>query len=233
MQMVHQVTVRQEIIDRVLARRGRHHLYDSLDPTETAFVVIDMQNMFCEPGAPAEVLAARGICDPINRLCEELREMGGLVIWITSATMSANGKSDWEHFIRNFVAEDIQERTIEALKPGGHGEQIWQDLDVRDTDLVVRKNRYSCLTPGSSMLQSVLSSHGIRNVLIGGTKTNICCESTTRDAMMLDYNVVMVEDCNAALSDEEHRSALENVIQQFGDVMTVDEVTAVLRNRHN
>ncbi len=231
--MVHQVTVRQEIIDRVLARRGRHHLYDSLDPTETAFVVIDMQNMFCEPGAPAEVLAARGICDPINRLCEELREMGGLVIWITSATMSANGKSDWEHFIRNFVAEDIQERTIEALKPGGHGEQIWQDLDVRDTDLVVRKNRYSCLTPGSSMLQSVLSSHGIRNVLIGGTKTNICCESTTRDAMMLDYNVVMVEDCNAALSDEEHRSALENVIQQFGDVMTVDEVTAVLRNRHN
>lgn len=231
--MVHQVTVRQEIIDRVLARRGRHHLYDSLDPTETAFLVIDMQNMFCEPGAPAEVIAARGICDPINRLCEELREMGGLVIWITSATVSANGKSDWEHFIRNFVAEDIQERTIEALKPGGHGEQIWQDLDVRDTDLVVRKNRYSCLTPGSSMLQSVLSSHGIRNVLIGGTKTNICCESTTRDAMMLDYNVVMVEDCNAALSDEEHRSALENVIQQFGDVMTVDEVTAVLRNRHN
>ena len=195
--------------------------------------MIDMQNMFCEPGAPAEVIAARGICDPINRLCEELREMGGLVIWITSATVSANGKSDWEHFIRNFVAEDIQERTIEALKPGGHGEQIWQDLDVRDTDLVVRKNRYSCLTPGSSMLQSVLSSHGIRNVLIGGTKTNICCESTTRDAMMLDYNVVMVEDCNAALSDEEHRSALENVIQQFGDVMTVDEVTAVLRNRHN
>ena len=68
-------------------------------------------------------------------------------------------------------------------------------------------------------------------MLIGGTKTNICCESTGRDAMMLDYNVVMVEDCNAALSDDEHRSALENVIQQFGDVMTVDEVTAVLRNR--
>ena len=231
--MVHQVTVRQEIIDRILARRGRHHLYESLNPAETAFVVIDMQNMFCEPGAPAEVPASRGICEPINRLCDELREMGGLVIWITSATMSANGKSDWEHFIRNFVAEEIQERTIEALKPGGHGEQIWQDLDVRDTDLVVRKNRYSCLTPGSSMLQSVLSSHGIRNVLIGGTKTNICCESTSRDAMMLDYNVVMVEDCNAALSDEEHRSALENVIQQFGDVMTVDEVTAVLRNRQN
>jgi ureidoacrylate peracid hydrolase len=230
---LHKVTIRQEIIDRVLARRGRHHLFDTLDPTETAFVVIDMQNMFCEPGAPAEVPESRGICEPINRLCSELRELGGLVIWITSATVSANGKSDWEHFIRNFVAEDIQEKTIEALKPDGPGEQIWHELGVEDGDLRVRKNRYSALTPGSSMLQSLLSSHRIRNVLIGGTKTNICCESTSRDAMMLDYNVVMVEDCNAALSDDEHRSALENVIQQFGDVMTVDEVVAVLRNRRN
>ena len=231
--MVHPVTVRQEIIDRVLARRGRHHLYDALDPSETAFIVIDMQNMFCEPGAPAEVPASRGICEPINRLCQELRDLGGLVIWVTSATTSANGKSDWEHFIRNFVAEDIQERTIEALQPGGDGEQGWQELVVEDDDLVIRKNRYSALTPGSSMLQSILSSHRIRNVLIGGTKTNICCESTTRDAMMLDYNVVMVEDCNAALSDEEHRAALENFIQQFGDVMTVDEIVAVLKNRRN
>ena len=230
---MHKATVRQEIVDRVLARRGRHHLFDTLDPAKTAFVVIDMQNLFCEPGAPAEVPESRGICEPINRLCAELRELGGLVVWITSATTYANGKSDWEHFIRNFVAEDVQARTIEALKPGGNGEQIWHELDVRDGDLRVRKNRYSALTPGSSMLQSLLSSHGIRNVLIGGTKTNICCESTSRDAMMLDYNVVMVEDCNAALSDEEHRSALENVIQQFGDVMTADEAIAVLKNRPN
>tara|TARA_R110000787_G_scaffold233754_2_gene340645 strand:+ start:441 stop:1133 length:693 start_codon:yes stop_codon:yes gene_type:complete len=230
---MHRVTIRQEIIDRVLARRGRHHLYDSLDPATTAFVVIDMQNMFCSPGAPAEVPASRGICEPINRLAAELRALGGLVIWITSATTYANGKSDWEHFIRTFVAEEIQQRTIEALRPNGPGEEIWHELEVNEGDLHVRKNRYSALTPGSSMLQSVLSSHGIKTVLIGGTKTNICCESTSRDAMQLDYNVVMVEDCNAALSDDEHRSALENVIQQFGDVMTADEVAAVLKNRPN
>lgn len=228
--MVHRVTVRQKITDRVIARRGRYHLYETLDPSETAFLVIDMQNMFCEPGAPAEVPASREICELINKLGADLRDLGGLVVWITSATTSANGKSDWENFIRNFVSQEVQERTIEALKPGGHGEQIWQDLQVRDRDLVVRKNRYSALTPGSSTLQSILSSHGILNVLIGGTKTNICCESTARDAMMLDYNVVMVEDCNAALSEEEHRSALENVIQQFGDVMTAEDVTTILRN---
>lgn len=230
---MHQVTVRQEIIDRVLARRGRHHLFDTLDPKQTAFVVIDMQNMFCAPGSPAEVATSRGICAAINRLAQELRELGGLVIWVTSATVSHNGKSDWEHFIRNFVAEDIQQRTIEALKPDSPGEQIWKDLKVEEGDLHVRKNRYSALTPGSSMLQSMLSSMGIRNVLIGGTKTNICCESAARDAMQLDYNVVMVEDCNAALSDEEHRAALENVIQQFGDVMTADETISLLKNRKN
>ena len=230
---MHRLSVRPEIVDRVLARRGRYHLHESLDPARTAFVVIDMQNLFCEPGAPAEVPESRNICSNINKLCGDLRKMGSLIVWVTSATAYANGKSDWQSFIRNFVAADVQQRAIEALRPDGPGGRIWHELDVQEGDLHVRKNRYSCLTPGSSMLQSILSSHGIRNLLIGGTKTNICCESTARDAMMLDYNVVMVEDCNAALSDEEHRSALENVIQQFGDVMTGDEVVAVLGNRPN
>ena len=105
---MHHVTVRQEIIDRVLARRGRHHLFDALDPARTAIVVIDMQNMFCEPGAPAEVPASRGICDNINRLCTEMRQMGALVIWITSATTFANGRSDWEMFLNNFVSEEVR-----------------------------------------------------------------------------------------------------------------------------
>ena len=177
--------------------------------------------------------ASRGICDNIDRLAEEVRALGGLVIWVTSASTFANGKSDWESFIRNFVAEEVQERTIEAMKPGGHGEQIWRELEPDERDLFVRKNRYSALTPGASMLQTVLASHRIRNVLIGGTKTNICCESTARDAMQLDYRVVMVEDCNAALSDDEHRAALENMIQQFGDVMTTDEAIAALGKRRN
>ena len=136
-------------------------------------------------------------------------------------------------FLGNFVTDDVRRDGQEYLSPGGEGEQIWQDLRPHESDLHIRKNRYSALTPGASMLQSALSSHGIENLLIAGTKTNICCESTARDAMQLDHQVVMVEDCCAALSDEEHRSALENVIQQFGDVMTADEVVSVLKNRPN
>ena len=56
----------------------------------------------------------------------------------------------------------------------------------------------------------------------------MCCECTARDAMMLDYKVVLLSDCTAALSDDEQRATLENVIQQFGDVLTAEEALAVL-----
>lgn len=106
---------------------------------------------------------------------------------------------------------------------------VWTGLTTASTDLTLLKNRYSALIPGSSQLERTLRGMGIDTILIAGTKTNVCCESTARDAMMLDFKVVMVEDCCAALSDDEHRGALENIIQQFGDVMTADEVLARLR----
>ena len=64
---------------------------------------------------------------------------------------------------------------------------------------------------------------------IGGTKTNVCCEATGRDAMMMDFNTVMVSDCLAALSDEEHRASLETFIQQFGDVYNHKETIEIVR----
>jgi ureidoacrylate peracid hydrolase len=125
----------------------------------------------------------------------------------------------------------VRERTLQSLAPGG--QNVWSGLTVDPADTTVIKNRYSALIPGSSSLERLLRSLEIDTVLIAGTKTNICCEATARDAMMLDFKVVMVSDCCAALSDDEHRSALENVIQQFGDVMTGDEVLERLRRRTN
>jgi nitrite reductase/ring-hydroxylating ferredoxin subunit len=58
---MHDTEIRQKIVDRVLARRGRYHLFDSLDPAETALVVIDMQGTFVAPDSPAEVPSSRGI----------------------------------------------------------------------------------------------------------------------------------------------------------------------------
>jgi ureidoacrylate peracid hydrolase len=228
---MHKITIRQEIIDRVLARRGRYHWFEELDPRRTALVVVDMQEVFCAPGAPAEVPASRGIVEPINRLTGELRKLGVPVIWALHANSQAAGRSDWELFFTYIVADKVREKTLELLSPGH--QQVWSGLDVAPTDTTIIKNRYSALIAGSSGLERLLRSLDIDTVLIAGTKTNVCCEATARDAMMLDFKVVMVSDCCAALSDEEHRSALENIIQQFGDVMTGEEVVDRLRRRSN
>jgi len=77
-------------------------------------------------------------------------------------------------------------------------------------------------------LADVLGSRGVDTVLITGTVTNVCCESTARDAMMLNFKTVMVSDGNAALTDEDHKAALCAFYLTFGDVMTTDAVIASL-----
>jgi ureidoacrylate peracid hydrolase len=228
---MHNVKVRQEIVDRVLTRRGRYHWFDRLDPRRTALIVIDMQETFCAPGAPGEVPASRGIVTPINRLANELRMMKVPIIWVLHANTYADGRSDWELFFNHVVADAVRDRTLESLVPGR--QEIWSELEVAPTDHKIVKNRYSALISGSSCLERILRSFGIDTMLITGTKTNVCCEATARDAMMLDFKVVMVSDCCAALSDDEHRATLENMIQQFGDVMTTEEVLERLRAGSN
>jgi ureidoacrylate peracid hydrolase len=228
---MHTAKIRQEIVDRVLARRGRYHLFDRLDPRRTALLVIDMQDAFCAPGGAAEVPASRAIVAPINRLTVELRRLGVQVIWVLHANTHANGRSDWDIFFNHIVADGVRQKTLESL--AAPHQVIWRELTVEPADCTILKNRYSALISGSSQLERVLRGMGMDTLLIAGTKTNVCCESTARDAMMLDFKTIMVEDCCAALSDDEHRAALENMIQQFGDVMTSQEVVARLSANTN
>lgn len=221
---MHQIGIRDEIIARVIARRGRVHLFDRFVPARTASVVIDMQATFCAEGGPAEVPLSRQLVRPINRLNSLMRQAGGHVIWVNHANQNTNGQSDWAGFYDNFVSDAVRARTVESMAPGSPGQEIWQGLEVEEADIRMLKNRYSALITGASPLERVLRSLGIDTLLITGTKTNVCCESTARDAMMMDFNVVMVSDATAALSDDEHRAALETIIQQFGDVMTIDEI---------
>ena len=218
---MHHVEIRQEIIDRVLARRGRIDLFEDINPATTALVVIDMQNTFCAEGAPAEVPASRGIVPNLNRLTPQLRKLGVPVIWVLHANTQHGGKSDWDLFYNHIVSGQVRARTLESNSP--ENQAVYTALDVSDDDMVIVKNRYSALIPGSSSLERVLRSRGIDTVLIAGTKTNVCCESTARDAMMMDFKVTMLSDCCAALSDDEHRASLETIIQQFGNVLSSDQ----------
>ena len=218
--------IRQHIIDRVIARRGRLRWFDALDARSTALIVIDMQETFCAPGAPAEVPASRDIVPAINNLARGLRALGGQVIYVLHANTRAGSRSDWDMFFEHVVAAEVRARTIESLAPGR--QQVWRGLEQDPDDLVVFKNRYSALISGSSTLERILRSMKIDTLLIAGTKTNVCCESTARDAMMLDFRTIMVSDCCAALSHDEHRATLETFIQQFGDVLTGPEALALM-----
>jgi ureidoacrylate peracid hydrolase len=224
---MHRVEIRREIVERVLARRGRLHLFDALDPKRSALVVIDMQNAFVAPGAPIEVPAALAIVAPINRLAAELRRLGVTVIWVTHENRKDGG--DWAGFFDAFVAPGRRAEAAAALTAGAELQRLWPELVVDAADLRLTKNRYSAFIKND--FETKLHQRGIDTLLIAGTKTNVCCECTARDAMMLDYKVVLLSDCTAALSDEEHRATLENVIQQFGDVLTAAEAIRLFDRR--
>lgn len=227
---MHKVLIRQHIVDRVVARRGDLHWFTRLDPAKSALLVIDMQDTFCMPGAPGEVPMARAIVPNINRLSARLRAMGVPVFWIVHANTLHQGRSDWEVFFNHVVRNpDVRRRMAESLSPAR--QEVWKDLHTDPADILLVKNRYSALAHGASTLERVLRSLGVDTVLVAGTKTNVCCDSTARDAMMLDFKSVLVADCCAALSDDEHLASLETFIQQFGDVMSADEVLNRLQSK--
>ena len=93
------------------------------------------------------------------------------------------------------------------------------------------KTRSSALTPGSSNLKKILDDRGIDTLIFTGGLTNVCVESTARDAMMLNFKTLFVADATGTRSDEEHNATLVNMIQFFADVRMTDEIIALLKNR--
>ena len=122
-------------------------------------------------------------------------------------------------------------RMRRAFTPGDFGHAFYPSLEVRPGDLTVRKTRFSAFIQGASDLDAILRKRGIDTVIIVGTATNICCESTARDAMMLNYKVFFVSDANACDTDEEHNATLGIMMVMFADVRATDEMIALLR-RH-
>jgi ureidoacrylate peracid hydrolase len=83
--------------------------------------------------------------------------------------------------------------------------------------------------PGTSELPDRLRGRGFDTVLITGTVTNVCCESSARDANMTNFRTIMVSDGNAALTQELHDASLTAFYLTFGDVMDTDMVIDSLR----
>lgn len=210
----------QHVIDRVMEKRGRLNVFESLDPTKTAFLVVDMQNFFVNGVQPC-----LDIMPNINRLADAVRQSGGLVVWVVlTVAETEDGPSLWPIYHDNFFTEAKMKAHKAGLTRGTEGHAIHKNMDVRDEDLISEKTRFSALVQGSSDLHEQLQARGIENVLVGGTLTNMCCESTARDAMMIGYRAVMVEDCNASRNADDHMAGLTSVYQSFSDVRSTDDV---------
>lgn len=222
------VSIPEDIVRRVTARRGTAHCFADLNPARTALVVIDMQRAFLDEAVGhAVVPAARDIVPAINRLAAVVRETGGAVFWIKD-THDDRSVTDWSA-MHGMITPAARARRIASVTEGALGHALWPALEARPEDAIVLKYRFSAFLPGASDLPERLRARGFDTVLIAGTVTNVCCESSARDAMMRNFRVVMLSDANAALTPAEHAASLAAFYNAFGDVMDTGMVVSCLR----
>ena len=222
--MPHPLSIPQYVLDRIEAKRGRLAVFEHFEPAHTALVVIDMQNFFV-----AEVASAQSIVPNINRLAEVVRRRGGLVAWVLLTVADApGGPSKWPIYHDYFFTVAKMQAHKGGLTEGSEGHRLYPALEVRAEDIIARKSRFSAFIQGSSDLDGRLRARGIENLLVCGTATNMCCESTARDAMMIGYRTVMVHDANAARYDDDHLAGLTSFWQSFGDVRSTNDVIETL-----
>jgi len=226
---MHKIAIPKEVVDRVLRLRESLHVFGDIDASRTAHIVVDLQNGFMAPGQPVEIPVAREIVPNVNRISAALRSAGGCVVYIQN-TIDATAKETWSTWFSYISGEKRRELLAATFVEGSYGHSLWPGLEVLPNDLKVKKTRFGAFVPGSSELHGILQARNIDTIIITGTATNVCCESTARDAMMLNYKVIFVSDGTATHTDEEHNATLGNMVTQFADVMNTSEVVACLSN---
>lgn len=224
---MHQFKMPQDYVKRVVARQGHPHLCETFDGPSTALVVVDMQNYFMTEPYQAACPVAQEIVPNINRLADAVRKAGGKVVWVQNLAPWESEES-WS-VAKEMYGPDKAKKRWESMQRDAHGFQLWPGLAVRDGDERVVKRRYSAFIQGSSNIANVLDDNKIKTLIVTGVATNVCCESTARDAMMLNYRSLMVSDGCAAATDAEHAATMGNFYLFFGDVQATDEIVARLK----
>ncbi|MDP9813681.1 nicotinamidase-related amidase [Rhizobium tibeticum] len=129
---------------------------------------------------------------------------------------------------REFFGDDVAEVFRTSGGAGPIVGRVSARLSPQAQDLYFEKSAYSAFFPGSSDLPTALRDNGIDTVFITGTLTNICCESSARDAYASGFRVIFIADGTAARRDQDHNAALHNIYRSFGDVRATDEAMALL-----
>lgn len=219
--------ITEKLRQSIAAKRQDFHPFGDADPARTALLVIDMQNCWVAPGGASEVPGARGLVDGINQLAAAMRRAGGLVVFLQHV-IDEQALREWSTFFRYFVSPERMQRLTEACAPGSEGGRLWQGLEPRPGDEIVPKRRFSAFVPGSSDLHELLRARGIDTIVVTGVVTNVCCESTARDAMMMNYKVFFISDGCATGAEGAQDATLCSMATYFADVRSTGEMLALI-----
>jgi ureidoacrylate peracid hydrolase len=212
----------------------------TLDTGKTALIVVDMQNSFCKPDGMMDYFGKlkKAMVDRVigvdKKVIEACRKSGIKIIYLRMtygpdlvATTGPESPFYWKE--GGLVAmHKNPELRGKFLTPGTWDWEIVDELKPLSEDVIVNKSRYSGFV--NTELDSVLKSASIKHTLFIGLFTNICVESTLRDALFHEYFAVLVSDgCGNTGPDYTQKATLWNVTSVFGWVTTADNLIKSLK----
>jgi ureidoacrylate peracid hydrolase len=201
-----------------------------VNPRRTAVIVVDMQKVFCEPAGALYVKNTARIIAPIQALLAAAREQGLTVIYL-------------RHIVRGDGADtgrmrDLYPNVDEILARGDPDVQVIDALEPAPADIIVDKLFYSGFH--NTDLDTILRARDIDTLVVCGTVTNVCCETTIRDGVHREYKMIALSDASAAMdypdlgfgaisADEIQRLSLTTIAYEFGEVTTTADIVERLR----
>jgi ureidoacrylate peracid hydrolase len=212
----------------------------TLEPARTALVVVDMQNAFVERGglfdlAGLDISGARPVVEVVRSLLAEARPAGIKIVYLQMgyrpdlADGGGPASPNWDKELALVLMRDRPELAGRLLVHGTWDHAIVDDLKPEAGDLVVPKSRYSGFV--GTALDSLLRTAGVTHLLFAGVATNVCVESTLRDAFFHEYRPLLVADATMAAGPEGQQAAtVFNVEAFFGSVTRTTDVLDWLRS---
>jgi nicotinamidase-related amidase len=201
-------------------------------PGRAAMLVVDIQNDFLAPGAPYESEPARDMVDHLNELLALCRESGIPVIFTAHSHRPDGSDLGAVAYLHPLTAEG------KAMKEGSEGVELYPKLDVQPSDHIIHKRRFSGFY--ATDLELLLRNLGVETLIIAGVATNVCCESTARDAFFRDFKVVFLADGNGTFdhpdvgwgafpAEDVQAHTLTNITMYFGEVAGIEDVKERIR----
>ncbi|HHS49641.1 MAG TPA: cysteine hydrolase [candidate division Zixibacteria bacterium] len=186
-----------------------------VEPSKAVLMVIDMQNFFLDESSPTFTEGGTAIVPNVRRLIETFRSTGRPVIF----TRHVHHPDDIDIGIMGWWWDG---KCVE----GSPESEIYRELAPLPNEKIISKHRYSAFY--NTDLETVLRCMKIEDIVITGVMTNLCCESTARDAYFRDYRVFFPADATGAAREEFHVASLMNLAYGFASITTTEKIIGEL-----